>query len=91
LTDLLKAFDSSLARYRKDGKNFLIKKKPKRRAIQESTVTHSKHYIRTKGAYAFIKKMKAERPLPQTIYQLGFSNYCGTKNEKILSVFAYAS
>jgi len=66
LTDSLKAFDSSLARYRKDGKDFL-RKKPKRRAIQESIVIHSKHYNRTRGAYAFIKKMKAEKPLPQTI------------------------
>jgi len=48
LADLLKAYDSALARYRKAGKKFVIKKKTKRRARQESFVIHSRNYNRKK-------------------------------------------
>jgi transposase len=68
LADLLKAFDSALARYRKDGKNFVIKRETKRRAKQESIFIHSRNYNRRNGMFGFIEKMKAEKPLPQSIH-----------------------
>jgi len=64
LADLLKAYDSALARYRKDGKNFVIKKRTKGIVRQESIVIYSRNYNRKNGMFGFIKKMKAEKPLP---------------------------
>jgi hypothetical protein len=66
LADLLKAYGSALALYRKDCK---IHVKEEKRAKQqtESIVINSRNYNRKNKIYAFIEKIKAEHSFPDRI------------------------
>jgi len=46
---------------------FMLKKRSKRCSRQEGIVINSRNYNRKNGMFGFVKKIKAEKPLPQSI------------------------
>jgi putative transposase len=67
VSDVLKAYKSSFARYRRDGIKFRIKWRSRKHAKQESVVIHACHWQQKRGAYAFLRKMRAAEPLPDDL------------------------
>ncbi|KAK9358311.1 hypothetical protein V1504DRAFT_471262 [Lipomyces starkeyi] len=54
MDDLLKAYDSAHARYKKDNKVLKIKHRSRTKCRQESIVIHHKHWSHGTGKYAFL-------------------------------------
>ncbi|KAK9233831.1 hypothetical protein V1525DRAFT_392076 [Lipomyces kononenkoae] len=67
MDDLLKAFASGAARHKNDTKVFNIKYRSRRRCCQESIVVHAKHWEHRTGKYAFLRHMKCQEMLPETL------------------------
>ncbi|KAJ8104093.1 putative transposase DNA-binding domain-containing protein [Lipomyces tetrasporus] len=65
--DLLKAFESGAARYKKDKMPFKIQYRSRRKCFQESIVIHSKHWARGSGKYAFLRQIKSAEKLPEKL------------------------
>jgi putative transposase len=67
MNDVLKAYKSSFARYRRDGIKFRIKWRSRKHAKQESVVIHAHCWQRKTGDYAFLRNMKAAEQLPDDL------------------------
>ncbi|KAK9331199.1 hypothetical protein V1520DRAFT_275625 [Lipomyces starkeyi] len=67
MDDLLKAYDSTHARYKKGNKLFKIQHCSRTKCRQESIVIHHKHWSHGTGKYAFLRKMKSAEPLPKEL------------------------
>jgi hypothetical protein len=68
MNDLLKAYKSGCARRGNDGKNFKLRPRSCRKhAFQESIVVHAKHWKKSSGNHAFLRKMRAAEKLPEDL------------------------
>lgn len=77
----LERADTALARYRKDHQIFVL---IKQRSGQWHTTISSRNYYSNKGVYAFMKKMKAKKPLLQPIHYDDSRNFL---EERIHSIW----
>lgn len=58
--DLLKAYKSAAARFKKDRKSYQLKKHSKKRLDQESITIPSKHWEHKSGEFAFLQAIKQQ-------------------------------